>query len=167
MSNSDVIASAAVVESPDDMIPAASANRFYDRIRTRIHRYVERKGPAFEKTAEFLLLVPDVFILLWRLINDPRVSGKNKVLLGSGVAYYIFPLDILPEAILGPIGYLDDLVLGVFVLNRMLVDTDESILRGHWSGDSDLLATIQKVLNAADSLVGKDVLSRIRKITTK
>lgn len=145
-------------------IPRDRAGRFYNRIRGRIHRYLEGKGTAVEKTAEFLLLVPDVFNLLWRLVNDTRVSGRNKVLLGSGVAYYIFPFDIMPEAFLGPIGYLDDLVLGVYVLNRILADTDPEILREHWAGDDDVLKIIQKVLHAADSLVSKEVLGRIKKI---
>jgi len=140
------------------------AQRFYDRVRTAIHEYVERKGGTVTKTAEFLLLVPDVFILLWRLASDGRVEGKNKVLLGSAIAYYIFPFDIMPEALLGPIGYLDDLVFGVYVLNKVLKDTDPSILRQHWSGSSDVLDSIQKVLNAADSLVGSEFLGRIKKM---
>ena len=145
-------------------MPRERAERFYDRLRTRINRFVENKGSTVGKTAEFLLLVPDVFILLWRLLNDARVSGKNKVLLGSGVAYFVFPFDLLPEAFLGPIGYLDDLVLAVYILNRMLTDTDAAILREHWSGSDDVLATIQKVLNAADSLVGSDLLKRIKRM---
>jgi len=139
------------------------AQRFYDRIRENIRRYLEKKA-HLDKSAEYLLLVPDMFMLLWRLVNDSRVTAKNKVLLGSGLAYYIFPLDIVPEALLGPIGYLDDLVFGVYLLNRMLVDTDPEILREHWSGSEDVLTTIQNVLNAADNLVGKDILGRIKGI---
>jgi len=139
------------------------AQRFYDRIRANIRSYVEKKGPAFEKTAEFLLLVPDMFILLWRLLNDPRVHGKDKVLLGSGVVYFFSPIDLVPEAFLGPIGYADDLVLAVYILNRLLVsDISVDVLREHWSGSEDVLVTIQKVLNAADQLVGAGVLKRIR-----
>jgi uncharacterized membrane protein YkvA (DUF1232 family) len=137
--------------------------RFYDRLRERIHSYVG-KGRVTEKIADFLLLAPDVFMLLWRLTNDPRVSGKDKVLLGTGVAYYIFPFDIVPEAILGPIGYLDDLVFGVYVLNRMLSDTDAQILREHWSGHEDILASIQKVLTAVDNLLAGDVISKLKKM---
>ena len=140
------------------------AQRFYDRVRTTIHDYVGRKSSTLGKTAEFLLLVPDVFILLWRLTTDGRVGGKDKVLLGSAIAYYIFPFDIIPEAIVGPIGYLDDLVFGVYVLNKVLKDTDPSILREHWSGSSDVLDSIQRVLNAADQLVGKEFLGRIKKM---
>ena len=150
--------------STDNEIPRARAERFYDRLRKRIHSYVEGRGRNVEKFGEFLLLVPDVFILLWRLANDSRVKGKNKVLLGSGLAYFIFPFDIIPEAIVGPIGYLDDLVFAVYLLNKMLTDTDATILREHWSGSEDVLSMMQNVLNSADNLVGSDLLARLKKI---
>src|ERR1700757_4824309 len=144
----------------DDVAPER-AERFYDRVRSRIQSYVDSKGAAIGKTAEYLLLVPDVFILLWRLVNDGRVSGKNKVLLGSGIAYYIFPIDLIPEAFVGPIGYLDDLVFGVYILNRVLADTDAAILREHWPGSEDVLSMIQKVLGKAESLIGTEIVDRI------
>jgi uncharacterized membrane protein YkvA (DUF1232 family) len=139
------------------------ANRFYDRMRESIRRYLESKGSVVGTTGEYLLLAPDVFVLLWRLINDNRVSAKNKVMLGSGLAYYLFPLDIMPEGFLGPIGYLDDLVFGVYLLNKMLKDTDAAILREHWSGRDDVLEAIRKVLNAADNLVGTEILGKFKK----
>ncbi|MGZ5432584.1 MAG: YkvA family protein [Thermoanaerobaculia bacterium] len=139
------------------------ANRFYDRMRESIRRYLDNKGSVAGTTGEYLLLAPDVFVLLWRLVNDGRVSSKNKVMLGSGLAYFLFPLDIMPEAFLGPVGYLDDLVFGVYLLNKMLTDTDVAILREHWSGRDDVLATIRNVLNAADNLVGKDILGKLKK----
>jgi len=140
------------------------AQRFYDRIRGSIQRYLDRHGGVMEKTGEYLLLVPDVFILLWRLVKDARVKGKNKALLVSALAYYISPFDLIPEAIVGPIGYLDDLVFAVYVLNKVLGEVDASVLREHWSGDSDVLDSIQRVLNAADSLVGSKILSRFKKM---
>jgi uncharacterized membrane protein YkvA (DUF1232 family) len=146
------------------VVSTERAQRFYDRIRGRIQKFVGEEGSALGRTAEFLLLVPDVFILLWRLLGDSRVTGRNKVLLGSAVVYYIFPFDLLPEALLGPIGYLDDLVFGVYVLNRMLVDVDPSVLREHWSGGEDVLLTIQRVTNAADQLVSKEIVERLKKI---
>jgi uncharacterized membrane protein YkvA (DUF1232 family) len=150
-----------------DQFPRDRATRFYDRIRNTIQRYIDNKGAVIGKTAGFLLLVPDVFILLWRLTSDSRVNGKDKVLLGSAVAYYVMPFDLLPEAILGPVGYLDDLVFGVYVLNKILGSVDASVLREHWSGSDDVLDSIQNVLNAAESLVGKDLAGRIKKMMGK
>lgn len=139
------------------------AERFYDRMRESIRRYLESKGSVAGKTGEYLLLAPDVFVLLWRLINDSRVNAKNKVMLGSGLAYYLFPLDIMPEGFIGPLGYIDDLVFGVYLLNKMLTDTDPEILREHWSGREDVLDSIRNVLNAADNLVGSDILSKLKR----
>lgn len=139
------------------------AQRFYDRARESIRGFLEKRA-HLDKSADYLLLVPDVFMLLWRLVNDARVNAKNKVLLGSGIAYFLFPLDIMPEALLGPVGYMDDLVFGVYLLNKILKDTDAEVLRQHWSGSDDVLKTIQSVLNAADSLVGKDLFGKIKRI---
>jgi uncharacterized membrane protein YkvA (DUF1232 family) len=139
------------------------ADRFYDRMRESIRRYLEKKGAVAGTTGEYLLLAPDVFVLLWRLVNDGRVNAKNKVMLGSGLAYYLFPLDIMPEGLIGPLGYIDDLVFGVYLLNKMLTDTDVAILREHWSGRDDVLDTIRNVLNAADNLVGSEILGKFKK----
>lgn len=151
------------VPSPSDA-GQESARRFYDRLRDRIHQYASGRGKAAETSTGFLLLVPDMFILLWRLVNDARVNAKNKVLLGSGVAYFIFPLDIVPELIVGPIGFLDDLVFGVYLLNRILADTDPEILREHWSGSEDILQAIRRVLSAADNLVAGNLMARLKKM---
>jgi uncharacterized membrane protein YkvA (DUF1232 family) len=142
--------------------------RFYDRVRGAIQAYIDKKGGTLGKTAEYLLLVPDVFNLLWRLVNDPRVHGKDKVLLGSAIAYFVFPFDFMPEAIpiIGAMGYLDDLVLSAYVLNR-LITTDDDLVREHWAGSEDILDMIQRVLGAADSLIGSDVFGKVKKMAKK
>lgn len=149
---------------PVRRVTRARAERFYDRIRSSIEHSMADRSPRLEKFGEFLFFVPDVFILLFRLTTDKRVTTKSKMLLGSGLAYYIFPLDVMPELLLGPIGFLDDLVLGVYILNRILSDTDEEILREHWSGRGDVLEMIRKVLGAADRLVATDFLKKVKKI---
>lgn len=140
------------------------AQRFYDRLRSRIQSFLDTRGGMVEKIAEYLLLVPDMFMLLWRLAGDKRVNGKNKVLLGTGIAYFILPFDFFPEALVGPIGYLDDLILAVYVLNKILVDTDPEILREHWSGQEDVLDAVRRVLSSADQLVTSKILDKIKKV---
>jgi uncharacterized membrane protein YkvA (DUF1232 family) len=140
------------------------ASRYYDKIRKKIRDYVESKGETLGKAADYLLVAPDVFILLWRLVQDPRVGSKDKVLLGTGVAYYIFPFDLLPEAIMGPMGYAEDLIFGVLILAKVLKDTPVEVVEEHWSGDGELLAMVRNVLRSAENLVSQDVLERLRRM---
>src|SRR5437867_948286 len=145
-------------------VTSERARRFYDSVRTSIQEYLDRKGRVLGKTAEYLMLVPDIFILLWRLTTDGRVQRRDKVLLGTAVAYFILPFDLIPEAIVGPIGYMDDLVFAVYVLNKILTSTEPSVLREHWSGSDDVLRVIQRILNAADELVETNISGRLKKM---
>ncbi len=138
--------------------------RFYDRLRQVINARIRKRGALINKTAEWLLFLPDVFVLLFRLTRDPRVSRKNKVILGAALAYFISPLDLLPEAIVGPIGYVDDLILAAYVLNKILQDTDEAVLREHWSGERDILDIVRHLLNEADSMVESKTLAKLKRI---
>lgn len=159
---SDPLIAAGIDPSGEPTTAEKRAHRFYDRIRSSIDRALRSRGETFGKAGEYLLLAPDVFILLWRLSRDPRVNSQHKMLLGTGIAYYLLPLDMMPEALIGPIGLVDDLVLGVYILNTVLSDTDESIVLEHWSGSQDLLAMIRGVLANADGMVSSSILNKIR-----
>lgn len=144
-------------------ISSSRAERFYDRMRERIRVYLEKKGTVAGMTGEILLLAPDIFVLLWRLVNDPRVNSRSKIALGSGLAYFLFPLDITPEAFFGPIGFIDDIIFAVLLLKKVLVDTDVAIVREHWSGKGDVLSVIERVLSSADRIAGSELVERLRK----
>ncbi len=141
-------------------ISEAKAHRFYDRLRRRVSSRVPGEGGRIQ---DLLFFAPDVFMLLWRLTRDERVTGKDKMLLGSALAYFVLPLDLLPDLV-GPLGFVDDLLFAVYVLNRMLADTDEQVLRDHWSGSGDVLDMIRRVLKAADGLVASNVLKSIKRM---
>jgi len=111
--------------------------------------------------ADYVLMLPDLFLLITRLMLDPRVDGKHKVYLGAAVAYVISPIDFLSEGRFGVVGYLDDLVVVVAALNMLFNEVDRQIILEHWSGKEDLLATVEKVLAQADQLIGMGRLEKI------
>jgi uncharacterized membrane protein YkvA (DUF1232 family) len=127
---------------------------FYRTLRERVAGYTG----AY---ADYVLLVPDLFLLIARLMLDPRIEGRHKVYMGAALAYVISPIDLLSERRLGVVGYLDDLVVIVAALNILVNEADRAVVLEHWSGKDDLLATIQKVLAQADELVGKGRLEKI------
>ncbi len=111
--------------------------------------------------ADYVLLVPDLFLLISRLMLDPRIEARHKVYLGAAVAYVISPIDLLSERRFGPLGYLDDLIVVVAALNMLFNEVDRRIILEHWSGKEDLLRTVQKILAQADQLIGKGRLEKI------
>ena len=119
----------------------------YRTIRDRVSGYTGQY-------ADYLLLLPDLFLLATRLMLDPRVDKKHKVYLGAALAYVVGPFNLLSERVFGPLGYLDDLVVLVAALNMMLNDLDKQIVAEHWSGKADLLESIQKVIAQADQFIG-------------
>ena len=136
--------------------------RFYLKLRKTITNWLNDKTNIDYKWREYLLVVPDIFYLLVKLIQDPEVPQSKKVKLVSAVAYFISPIDILPEAILGPIGYLDDLGLAAYILNDLINSIDPQIVRRNWVGDTDILYVIKRILINIDNIIGKGIWERVR-----
>ncbi len=127
----------------------------------------KRGGKLSEGTIRALMLVPDVFILLVRLALDKEVPGSSRALIGGAIAYFILPFDLLPEAILGPAGYLDDLVLATAVLAQAFGGDLEPYARKHWSGKEDLRIVIRDISETAQSLLGQNLYDRLRRLLSR
>ena len=69
---------------------------------------------------------------------------------------------MIPEGLVGPAGYIDDVALAAYVLNSILNSVGPEVLEDHWAGDSDVLSTIQEVVGVADRLVGSGMWKRIK-----
>ncbi|MCB2208433.1 MAG: DUF1232 domain-containing protein [Bacteroidetes bacterium] len=137
---------------------------FYEKLRTRIVNWLETETGKKNKWAEYLLLAPDFFYLLIKLATDKEVPSHEKAKLILAIAYFISPLDILPEAFLGPLGYLDDLALSAFVLNGIINQVSPEIVQKYWAGDGDVLLQIKGVLAKADEMIGSGLWKKIKKV---
>jgi uncharacterized membrane protein YkvA (DUF1232 family) len=145
--------------------PSTGLLSFYDRLRERIVEVVERRGGKLpDGVVRALLLVPDVFILLVRLTLDREVPGGTRALIGGALAYFVLPFDLLPEAILGPVGYLDDLVLATAVLAQSFSGDLEPYARKHWSGSEDLRVVLHDITQTAHALLGESLYGRVRRL---
>ena len=115
----------------------------WESFRARLRCTSSRVGES--DVADLLLLVPDLGILLTRLLRDERVPRRAKAIGLAGVLYLISPLDLLPSLFLGPVGLIDDLIVVALSLSSLLNHTHPDVVRSHWSGQGDALAAIQKV----------------------
>jgi uncharacterized membrane protein YkvA (DUF1232 family) len=139
-------------------------NDFYQKLRMGIREWLESEEGRSNKWAEYLLLAPDFFHLMWKLSADPDVPAKEKAKLAGALAYFISPIDLIPEGLLGPVGYLDDIALAALVLNGIVNHTGPEVLARHWAGDEDVLIAIRRILAVADEMVGAGVWRKIKRL---
>jgi uncharacterized membrane protein YkvA (DUF1232 family) len=137
---------------------------FYRKIRFQIRTWAKSQGATTHRYAELVLMAPDLFHLACRLVTDPRVPAREKAKLGLVIAYFVSPFDLLPEAILGPIGYADDVALTAMVLHGLVNSVGEDVLREHWAGEEPVLTLLQRVLALVDARMGAGLVRRLRSI---
>jgi uncharacterized membrane protein YkvA (DUF1232 family) len=135
---------------------------FYQQMRDSIRIWLEGKGVNYQFT-DYLLAAPDLFHLLCKLTIDKEVPVSEKAKLAGAIVYFVSPFDLLPEAVTGPVGYIDDVAVAAFVLNGLINKTNPKIVRRHWAGNNDILDLIQQILQVADEMVGSGLWAKIQK----
>jgi len=136
---------------------------FYRSLRSRVVEWAESRTGSRHPWLNYVLLAPDFFHLLINLAADREVPGKFKGMLAGAIAYFILPLDLFPEALAGPAGYLDDLALAVFAVNQLINHVNPDVIRRHWAGEGDALELARSIVARADEMIGSGLVRKLRK----
>lgn len=113
------------------------------------------RSPARETLRELALFLPNFVILLRRLLGDPRVPLRSKIIVAGTVAYLVSPIDLVPDFVPG-FGQLDDVVVAILALHSILNRVDEDVVLEHWNGDEALILLLRRGIAAISrALPGK------------
>ncbi len=153
-----------VTVSKGAAIEPAKMEDFYRRLRRRITDWIGSKQGRAYRYADRLLLLPDFVHLIIRLALDRRVPAELRAQTAAVLAYVVLPLDLMPEGLMGPVGFADDLLLVVLMTRRLLARVPSDVVLSHWAGRADLLRTIQGVLEVADEMVGNKLWKRLQRM---
>ncbi len=138
--------------------------RLWDRLRAQV---VDPAASRSSGAGDLLFLLPDLTVLLARLLREPRVPVVSKAVALVGVGYVLSPIDLMPVVLLGPIGLVDDLLVVGAALSRLMGDVHPDVVRSHWSGKGDALDAIRRVSEWSEGLFRvrlKQVLRRARRV---
>ena len=101
----------------------------------------------------FAGFIPDCIVLVKRLLGDPRVARRHKLLLAALIAYLALPFDLVPDFI--PVaGQADDALVVALVLRAVLRASGPERLREHWPGPDNSLALLLRLIGAPASAAG-------------
>ena len=107
------------------------------------------------------LIIPNLLLLSARLMVDPRVPAKERLLVAGAIAYAVIPFDFIPDMI--PfVGQVDDAYLIALTLLRLMSVTEPRVIREHWRGGGDVV----ELIGATALLAGRLLPRRIRRVLT-
>jgi uncharacterized membrane protein YkvA (DUF1232 family) len=121
--------------------------RLYERMRSRMGT-LEPGTPSGVR--DLVLLLPDLTVLLVRLLRDPRVPRGSKLVALLGVGYVLSPIDLL--------------LVVTAALAHLLDDVHPDVVRSHWPGKGDALEVVQRVTQWSRALIRQQVDSLVRRL---
>ncbi|NOX48376.1 MAG: DUF1232 domain-containing protein [Chlorobi bacterium] len=105
---------------------------------------------------------------MWcHLVKTETQSVVEVIVLSLAITYFVSPIDLIPEAIVGPIGFIDDLALAAWVLNDIINENNEEIVKKHWAGKGDILELIKKIIADANEMIGSGLWNKIKALVDK
>jgi uncharacterized membrane protein YkvA (DUF1232 family) len=120
----------------------------------------DRPETARDTLREFALFLPNFLILLKRLVGDPRVPRKSKLILGATIVYLVSPIDVVPDFLPG-VGQLDDVIVALLALHSILNRVDGEVVVEHWPGNENVIRMVRAGLSAVAQLVPGKWESRV------
>ncbi|MGH9946048.1 MAG: YkvA family protein [Pyrinomonadaceae bacterium] len=115
-----------------------------------------KKREAKGRMSNFLMFLPNMVMLLGRLLKDARVPTAEKALFLAAIVYVISPIDFIPD-VFPFIGQVDDIYVVALTLLRLVNRSDENVVREHWSGGGDIIALSDSIASLAPMLLPKRI----------
>ena len=104
----------------------------------------------------FLMFLPNMVMLLGRLMRDSRVPTAEKALFAAAIVYVISPIDLIPD-VFPFIGQVDDIYVVALTLIRLISRTNEDVVRENWKGGGDIVSMIDSIASIAPTFLPKRI----------
>ena len=136
---------------------------FYQSMRKKVRKWAKTDAGKENKWMSFVMAAPDLFHLMCKLSLDKDVALEHKAKLAIGIAYFVSPIDLIPDFI-PVIGFFDDVGVAAYVLNGIVSSVDAAIIEKHWAGEGDILELVKSILKASDEMIGKGLWAKLMKL---
>ncbi|AXV39098.1 YkvA family protein [Methanobacterium sp. BAmetb5] len=97
--------------------------------------------------ASFIDHGPTLYKLLTDVLDEKSISNDIRLEISAAIAYYVIPMDIIPEQIYGPYGYIDDIFISSYVIKKISNSLGYEILEKYWIGTENLQSVVEECYN--------------------
>ncbi|MFZ5622730.1 MAG: YkvA family protein [Pseudomonadota bacterium] len=137
---------------------------FYQKLRERVRQFAAERAPRWaQPLVPWVLAVPDFFVLIVRLARDERVPAGAKLIAGATIAYFISPVDLIPDPI-PLIGEIDDLALALFAVEKIAQMVPHSVVQEAWPGEGDVLVLVREGIDLITRVLPGRMIAALQKV---
>ncbi|NUU95103.1 hypothetical protein XO10_02180 [Marinitoga sp. 1135] len=138
---------------------------FYKKLRNKIKKWAGKNKD--NKILEYILLAPDLFYFFLTVLKDKDVYVDYKLKITGYLAYFISPIDIMPEMVLGPAGYLDDVLMGLLFLRTLLKELPYEYVEEKWPGDKEVLKNVSVMIDNIQAIIDSKIFRSVMSYFSK
>lgn len=95
-----------------------------------------------------LRLLPDVVRLLRRLVADPALPRRPRVVLALLLGYLLSPIDLIPDVV-PVLGYADDVIIAAIAIRSVVRHAGLDGVARHWPGSPEGLTVLTRLAGIA------------------
>lgn len=143
----------------------AADRQFMEDLTEQVGSWLNEDDASDPEFRFFIGQAPRLYGLLCRLSLEPDIEPDMRARLFWAMMYFVNDLDVIPERIEGPSGFVDDVIVAAMVVDEVAKGPGgESLVFRHWDGGEDIAQVIRRILDNAESLIGKprwDLLRRL------
>jgi uncharacterized membrane protein YkvA (DUF1232 family) len=135
------------------------------KLRDRILNWVkEHGGELAGDITEMVLVVPDLVVLLIKLMKDDRIPVDLKLKITLAVAYVVSPLDLIPEALGNVLGFVDDTLAMAILITGLVEEIPDEIIYDNWNGRPDILELVLKGKNLLLKMLPVNITEKLNSL---
>ena len=110
--------------------------------------------------ASFIDCGPSLFKLMCDILEYDINQEIRRDLCGA-IAYYVVPMDVIPEKEWGPYGYIDDIYLSVHVLRNVAEEYGYDFIQKIWDKPQDIKSVMDDCKSKSLEVLKEDQIKAI------
>lgn len=108
---------------------------------------------------DYIFYLPEFFKLLCDLLNED-IDKKHRLMIASALGYFVAPKDVIHEEVYGPAGYIDDLFLCCYILDKVKDKYGPEFLYGLWNHDKDFEKVFENAYQQSSNVIKEEKIKK-------
>jgi len=124
----------------------------------------ENLASCDEEYEDFIDYSPELFEVLTSLVSDKTLEKDLKIMVYIAITYFVINQDLIPDKTYGPYGYVDDLFLSSYVLEKIAEEKGYEYLNKFWKNNLNLKEVLNIIYKESKVFLDEDDIKKLLKI---